>query len=451
MRGRAVSVSIARMTNRILISVLAATSLFATTPATAHLTDAEGMITTTVEAHFETDVALLERIVNINSGTHNHTGVREVADVLIPEFEALGFTAEWIDQSHVTRAGHLFLRLEGNPEATPILLIGHLDTVFEPSNAFQTFTREGDRAIGPGVTDNKGGIIVILAAMRAMHAAGTLNDANLIVALTGDEEDAGYPTEQSRAHLIEAGQWADVSLGFEGLSVLDGRDTGVVARRSSNNWTLRTTSQSGHSSGIFREGVGYGAIYELTRILDAFRTQLPEENLTYNVGFMAGGTPAVLGEDNLSASTVGKTNIIPDSAIARGDLRTISQEQSERIAQRMREIVDQNLPGTDAEITINFRYPPMSPSDANRALLARLNAINTDLGLDVMEELPPSRRGAADISFVAPYSDGLAGMGPSGRGGHAIGESVDLLSFTRQAQRAAILITRLSQEAYSRD
>ena len=429
-------------------ALLAATLTFAS-PAAAQLAPPEQTIVSTVEAHFEDDVALLEAMTNINSGTHNHDGVRAVADLLAPELEALGFTTEFIYQGNVDRAGHLFAFHEGDPGTTRILMIGHLDTVFEPSSPFQGFTREGDRAIGPGIGDNKGGVVVILSALRAMQAAGTLEGANIVVALTGDEEDAGYPIEQSRLHLIRAGQWADVALGFEGLSVLDGQDTGVVARRSSNNWTLTTSGRSGHSSGIFREGSGYGAIYEMTRILDAFRRELPEENLTYNVGFMAGGTPAELGEDNLSASTVGKTNIIPDSAVARGDLRTISQEQTERVAAAMQAIVDENLPGTDAEIAFNFRYPPMSPTDENRALLARLNVINSDLGLDEMAEFPPSRRGAADISFVAPYTDGLAGMGPSGSGAHAAGESVDLNSFTRQAQRAAILMTRLSAQPYS--
>ncbi|KLI64080.1 peptidase M20 [Aurantiacibacter marinus] len=425
-------------------------ALVLSAPAAAQLAPPEQAITSAVEAGFEDDVALLEAMVNINSGTHNHEGVRAVADLLIPEFEALGFTTEFIDQSHVDRAGHLFARHEGNPGATRILMIGHIDTVFEPTSPFQTFIRDGDTAIGPGVNDNKGGIIVILSALRAMQAAGTLDSANIVVALTGDEEDAGYPIEQSREHLIRTGQWADVALGFEGLAVMEERDMGVVARRSSNNWTLNTTGQSGHSSRIFTDGAGYGAIYEMTRILDAFRRELPEENLTYNVGFMAGGTPAEMGEDNLSATTIGKTNIIPDSAVARGDLRTISQEQTERVAAAMQVIVDNNLTGTDAQISFNFRYPPMSPTDANRALLARLNVINADMGLEQMAEFPPALRGAADISFVAPYTDGLAGMGPNGSGAHAEGESVDLASFIRQAQRAAILMTRLAAEDYPR-
>ena len=415
-------------------------------PVSAQLSDAEEVMVETVADGFEDDVALLERITLINSGSHNHAGVKAVADVLAPEFAALGFTTEWIDQSAQGRAGHLFARHEGAPGTTKMLLIGHLDTVFEPGSPFTGFVREGDRATGPGVVDDKGGIVVILAALRAMKEAGTLEGANIVVALTGDEEDAGEPLDAARRDLVEAGRWADVALGYEGLSVLDGRDAGVIARRSSGSWTLTTRAGSGHSSGIFSDHAGYGAIYEMARILDAFRRELPEENLTYNVGFMAGGTPAELGEDGLSATTSGKTNIIPSHAIARGDLRALTGEQNERVAEKMRAIVAQHLPGTEATIAIEFRYPPMAPSAGNAALLARLNAINADLGREAMQPYPPSRRGAADISFVAPYTVGLAGMGPAGSGSHAEGESIDLRSIVRQAQRSAILISRLARE-----
>ncbi len=430
---------------RFVLPMLAIAASFAS-PAAAQLTAPEQAIVETVESGFERDAALLEQITLINSGTHNHAGVKAVADVLVPEFEALGMTTEWIDQSAEGRAGHLFARHEGTPGTTKMLLIGHLDTVFEPDFSFTGFVREGDQATGPGVVDDKGGVVVILSALRAMKAAGTLEGANIVVALTGDEEDAGEPLEAARADLIEAGKWADVALGFEGLSVLDGKDAGVIARRSSGSWTLTTSARSGHSSGIFSDHAGYGAIYEMVRILDTFRRDLPEENLTYNVGFMAGGTPAELGEDGLSATTSGKTNIIPSSAVARGDLRALTPEQNERAAEKMRAIVADHLPGTNAEIRIEFRYPPMAPTRGNAALLDKLNAVNADLGREAMAPYPPSRRGAADISFVAPYVDGLAGMGPAGSGSHAKGETVDLRSIPRQAQRTAILVSRLAQE-----
>lgn len=431
-----------------LANVAGASLIAMANPAVAQLSDAEHVMVETVEAGFENDVTLLEKIVSQNSGTHSHPGVKAVADTLVPEFEALGFSVEWIDQSAAGRAGHLFARHSGKPGTTKMLLIAHLDTVFEPDSGFIEFVRDGDTAMGPGVGDDKGGIVVILAALRAMQQAGTLKDANIIVALTGDEEEAGKPLDIARADLVAAAEWADVALDFEGLSVLDGQDMGVIARRSSNTWNLHVTAGTGHSSGIFGSGVSYGANYEMARILDRFRQELPEENLTFNVGVMAGGTPAELSADGLSASALGKTNIIPSAAVARGDLRTISLEQTDRAVAAMQAIVADNLPGTSAEISFEFRYPPMSPAQGNIALLDRLNAVNADLGLPKMDVFPPSKRGAGDINFVAHLVDGLAGMGPAGKGAHAPGESVDLRSFTRQAQRAAILMSRLAGQVY---
>lgn len=431
-----------------LVLALAAAILAVSAPASAQLTAPEQLAVADVEAGFEADIALLARLVTQNSGTHNHTGVKAVADLLAPRFEALGFQVEWIDQSAAGRAGHLFARKQGRPGTTKMLLIAHLDTVFEPDASFHGFTREGDIATGPGVGDDKGGIVVILAALRAMQAAGTLENANIVVALTGDEEEAGNPLDVSRKDLREAAEWADVALDFEGLSVMDGKDMGVVARRSADTWTLTVRAKSGHSSGIFGEGVSYGAIYELARILDRFRTELPEENLTFNVGVMAGGTPASLSDDGLAAEAVGKTNIIPSTAVARGDLRTISTEQSNRVVEAMAAIVHDSLPGTSSRIAFHFRYPPMAPTEGNFALLARLNEVNADMGLEEMGVFPPSKRGAGDINFVADLVDGLAGLGPRGSGAHAPGESVDLRSMVRQAQRAAILMSRLAQEAY---
>jgi len=434
------------MFGRALAGSCALLAALAVAPASAELAPAEQRIATSVEGGQEDAFALLGRLVEANSGTHNPAGVRQVADMLRPEFEALGFDVEWIDQSAAGRAGHLFARHDGAAGTTRMLLIAHLDTVFEPASSFQNYAREGMRATGPGVGDDKGGIVIILMALRAMQAAGTLENANIVVAMTGDEEDVGDPIETARADLSASAEWADVALDFEGLSVENGRDMGVIARRSSNGWTLRTSGREGHSSGIFSEGAGDGAIYELARILAAFRTQLPEEDLTYNVGLVAGGSTAELSEDGLSATATGKGNIIPPVAVARGDLRTLSQEQTDRVVGKMRAIVDQNLPGTDAEIAFEFRYPPMAPTEGNRALLGRLNAVNADLGLPDMPILPPALRGAGDINFIADKVDGIAGLGPDSSGSHAPGESVDLASFERQAKRAAILMSRLAQE-----
>jgi glutamate carboxypeptidase len=237
-----------------------------------------------------------------------------------------------------------------------------------------------------------------------------------------------------------------VALEFESLTQEDGHDMGSIARRSSTSWTLRASGKSGHSSGVFSDAAGFGANYELTRILDAFRQQLREPNTTYNVGLILGGATAEMNAIGSGGEATGKTNVIAATALARGDLRTLSNDQTERIMQRMREIVSQHLPGTDAELTFEEGYPAMPPTEGSRALLGRLNEINTALGLEQMKELDPLKRGAGDIAFVADKVDGLIGLGAVGQGSHAPGETVDLTSFDRQIRRAAVFMTRLSRE-----
>ena len=420
--------------------------LIAAAPADAQLSRQEAAIVAAVDKDSADTLALLERMVNQNSGTLNLAGVRAMGDMLRPEFEALGFTVEWLDMAETKRAGHFLATHKGNGRGKRILLIAHLDTVFEATSPFQKFSRDGDRALGPGVVDDKGGISVILAALRAMRAAGTLRNADIKVMLTGDEEKTGDPIPLARRDLIEAGKWADVALEFENLAHEHGEDFGTIARRSANNWTLTATGKTGHGGGIFTPEQGYGAIYEIARILDAWRRELPEENLTFNVGVLGGGTPATIDADGVKVTASGKTNVIPAQAVARGDLRSLTPEQDARVRERMRAIVDQHLPGTSATLSFQDNTPPMAPTDGNRALLAKLNLTNRALGLPDMAEYPPSKRGAADSSFVAAYADTLAGMGPIGGGLHAEDEWVDVPSIALQAKRSAILMTRLAKE-----
>lgn len=417
------------------------------TPSFAKLSAIEKRMTITVDAEHQRSVALLETLVNQNSGSLNIPGVEKVGQMMRAELEPLGFKVVWKPLPQTQRAGHLIATHMGNGTGKKMLLIGHLDTVFEPASPFQKFERRGDKGIGPGANDNKGGMIVMLSALRAMKAAGTLATADIEIVLTGDEEDAGDPIDVARADLIAAGKRADIALDFEGLVVIDGKDMGSIARRSAGSWTVTAKAKGGHSSGIFSADAGDGAIYALAKIIAAFRTELPEPNLTFNVGLIAGGVEAALGPGGVTATTSGKTNIIPEIAIARGDIRTLSDEQTERVRAKMQTIVARASPGAMAQIAFGTDgYPAMAPTDGARALLARLNSVNKDLGLPEMMPLDPIKRGAGDIAFVAKDVDGLVGLGSAGQGDHAIGETVDLVSLTRQAKRAAILMTRLSRE-----
>ena len=422
-------------------------ALIALSPvAHAKLSTPETKMVATVDAEYERSITLLEKLVNQNSGTMNFPGVKTVGDMMRAELEPLGFKVEWIDMAKAGRSGHLVATKAGKKGSKKLLLIAHLDTVFEADSPFQTFVRNGEQAIGPGAGDDKGGMVVIVSALRAMQAAGTLKDASIEIHMTGDEEDAGDPIDITRAPLIAAGKTADVALDFEGLSIENGKDMGVISRRSSNSWKLEVSGVTGHSSLIFDTTFGDGAAFELARILHKFRLELPEPNLTFNVGLVAAGQEVNFDTDGVRVSAKGKTNIIPGLAIARGDFRTLSEEQSARVRGKMLAIVSASAPKTKA--TINFdpgSYPAMAPTEGNKALLARLNAVNHDLGLAKQPVLDPLKRGAGDISFVANDVDGLVGLGVYSKGDHAPGETVDLASIKRQAKRAAILMTRLSR------
>jgi glutamate carboxypeptidase len=396
-----------------------------------------------IDAHAEDAIALLEETVNISSGTMNHEGVREVGRVMQRELDALGLESEWIEMpEEVNRAGHLFGRKDG--KGKKILLIGHLDTVFEADDAFQSFVRDGDSATGPGVDDMKSGNVVIVYALKALQEIGALDDIAVVVAYTGDEEKTGSPLSIARRDLIEAGKWADIALGFEGAIHYDGQDWATIARRSSSSWILEVEGKQAHSSGIFGDDVGAGAIFEAARILNAFYDEVRgEEHLTFNAGNIQGGTDVTYDSQQNRGTSFGKTNVVPRKVVVHGGLRTISLDQLARAKEKMETIVAQSHPHTSATISFRDSYPPMKPTEGNMRLQQALSEINEALGRGPMPALDPSRRGAADVSFAAPYTDGLAGLGALGRGGHTPNESIDLTSMPLAIKRAAILIYRL--------
>ena len=401
-----------------------------------------------IDANEQASNALLEKLVDINSGTHNLDGVRAVGKMIMPQLEELGFKVKWVPMDEVHRAGTLVAE-HPCPEADKcgkrMLLIGHMDTVFEKDSPFQTYTVNGHIATGPGVNDMKGGLVDMLYALKALQAAGVLKQMEITIVLSGDEEEHGEPVQIARREMVAAAKHSDVALEFEATPRLNGVFYGSVSRRSSISWKIETTGESGHSSAIFSEGKGYGAIYELTRILDTFRTQLPEQYLTFNVGMVLGGTSVDVNKDGIAGSATGKDNVIPPRAFASGDIRTLSNEQSDRVEKKMEAIVAQHLSKTNAKISFGEGYPAMAPTAESRALLGILNQVNQSLGYAAMPELDPMKRGAGDIAFVSPPLPGLAGIGATGEGAHAPGETIDLSAQPINAKRAALLMYRLSK------
>lgn len=406
--------------------------------------DALHAIAAQVDSRRATDVALLERVVNINSGTFNAAGVRAVGEVFRSEFEVLGFSVQWIDGTPFGRAGHLVA--QRGTRGPRVLLIGHLDTVFELSSPFQKFALQGDIAHGPGTSDMKGGIVVMLSALHALAEIGRLDDFRFRVVITGDEEEVGEPRTLARAALLDAAQDADVALGFENAD--DDPATAVVGRRSASEWTLTVSAPSAHSSQIFRADIGAGAVFEAARILDAFRTQLAgEEFLTFNPGIILGGAQVVFDPAQMAGNAAGKDNIIVPQVLVRGDLRALSVPQRDRAKARMQDIVSAHLPLASAEITFSDGYPPLAPTDGNRRLLALFDAASRDLGFGPVTAVDPRKAGAADISFVGGIVPmALDGLGLLGGDNHTEKEFADLRTLRIQAQRLALLLYRLARD-----
>lgn len=410
---------------------------------TSTLTSAERSIAAAVDTHNAEALALLERIVNINSGTLNTTGVRQVGDLVRASLDALGFTSRWIDGTPFHRAGHLIAEHRG--QGPKILLIGHLDTVFEPSNPFQRFERLNDStARGPGIIDMKGGDVIIIYALRALKDAGLLDRMNVTAVFTGDEEEPGAPLEVARRALVDAANGASVALGFE-----DGAGdpkTAVISRRGAGSWTLRTTGVPAHSGQIFKPEVGAGAVYEASRILSEFYSKLStEQYLTFNPGLAIGGTSVKVDTTGTEGSGAGKRNVVAEHMEVDGDLRAFSPEQFTKAKRTMEAIVARHLPKTSAEIVFDNGYPPMALTAGNRRLLALYDKASRDLGLGAVAAVDPSRAGAADVSFVAGVVPMIIdGIGLSGHDDHSAKETADLRMLPAQTKRAALLLHRLT-------
>jgi len=406
------------------------------------LSRVERKVLKTIEKNNGEAISFLEKTVNVNSGTLNLQGVRDVGTIFSSAFEQINFETTWISMPQdMNRAGHLFAEIKGN-KGKKLVLIGHLDTVFEEDSPFQEFKMVNDStAHAPGGNDMKGGNVIVLYALKALQEHGLLSDAQIIVAFTGDEESTGKPLAISRKDLIDAAKRSDIALGFENST---GFNYATIARRGASSWEVEVKGKRAHSSGIFSERVGAGAIFEMSRILNGFYNEVRGETyLTFNPGVLMGGTFLDYDIKTGKGSAFGKSNVVAQTAMVKGGLRFISEEQKEHARDKMRVIVGNNLPNTTASISFTDSYPAMGPTEGNKNLLHQLNQVSLDLGQGNVLAYDPGKRGAADTSFVAKYVDCLDGLGTMGSGAHTPEETVNLNTIEALTKRTAILIYRL--------
>ena len=408
------------------------------------LTAVEKKLSEAIDARLNEQIAALQKIVDIDSGTLNAAGVREVGRYFETELQALGFRTRWASMPETMhRAGHLIAeRVAPKASGKRVLLIGHLDTVFEGKG--HRFARSGDTATGAGTNDMKGGDIAILYALKALHQAKLLDGATVRVVLTGDEENPGQPTSASRRDLLEVARQSDVAFSFE-------PDSGkvVIGRRGLSTWSLQVTGQQGHSASVLKPKGGAGAVYETARILDEFRRiYAVHPSITVNPGLILGGTDVSYDETRSAGNAAGKFNVVARATTVKGDIRFLSDADRDAAKARMREIVAANLPKTGAQIEFDDMVPGWPATEANRKLLAEVAAVSRALGMAPVEADDPVTRGFGDVNFVGDVPS-VDGLGVKGEAFHSPDENVDLRSLAPATSRAAILIYRMIQQPRS--
>ena len=219
--------------------------------------------------------------------------------------------------------------------------------------------------------------------------------------MTGDEEDAGRAAGRRARGARRRRKRGAVRAGFE-----DGPGDprfAVTARRGTSSWTLRVKGEDRALVADLPAGLGYGANYELARILDGFRRKLAgEAHLTFNPSLVLGGTAAELDEVLSRGSASGKTNVIAATAVAIGDLRTLSKEQLQHARDTMKAVVaDGPLAQTEATLTFEDGYPSLPPTDGNARCSPNTTARAATSGAGPVAAVSPDRAGAADVSFIS--------------------------------------------------
>jgi glutamate carboxypeptidase len=302
-----------------------------------------------------------------------------------------------------------------------LFLSAHLDTVFEKEAAFSGFTVDGDRAVGPGAVDCKGGVVVLLGALEALSSAGLLDGAEFRVILNGDEETGSY---DSRPLLEKESTGAHVALVFEGA-----RPSGAIVnwRKGNGIMRLEATGKSAHA-GVHHED-GVNAIEALAhKIVDVQKLTDYKRGLTVNVGVIAGGT---------------KRNIVPATASAEIDVRYRKAEDGPYVEECIRSICDKPaVSGAHVKLHGGLNRPPWPEDAAGIAALTQgWLAAASDVGVELSAT---ATGGGSDGNWTAAMGiPTLDGLGPVGGKYHTLGEYILRDSLPERARIAAVGMARI--------
>ncbi len=360
---------------------------------------------------------LLETVVKVNSYWGNPNGVNLVGDLVLDEMPAY-LKHEFSSGGDGVR--HHILTCP-SPGKKKILLVGHLDTVYPPESEATPFEFSDGKIVGPGTADMKGGIVVMVQALRVLDELGLLKRIPLKILLNGDEE-VGSPF--SSEIVRELGSGASCGLIFEcggtGNQV-------VVGRRGVIRFELKATGLARHAG--VKEGPKASAIVELSRmILELEALNDHDRGIAINVGTVQGG------EAN---------NIVPDFARATFEFRFRDSEAEMEILEKIQDIVaGVNTPGCGASLETLHRRPCLVSVPGSDELLTTLKNVASELGQSVGAE---DRGGASDGNFLSemgvPVIDGL---GPVGDMDHSPEEYIVEQSLYERIDLTALLLCKLA-------
>lgn len=363
---------------------------------------------------------LIEKLVNIDSGTYVKEGIDRVGAILKKEYEKLGFTVEVREEE---KYGNNLIVQHKDAVDPKIILVAHMDTVFPLGTAAERpFRIEGDRAYGPGVVDMKSSQVELLYAIKALQQTGSESYKNMLIILNSDEE-VGSPT--SRPLIEEKSQGKEYALIMEPAR----KDGSLVsARRGGGSYTVIVKGKAAHSG--IEPQKGRSAIEELAhKVIQLNALSDYEKGISVNVGLIEGGS---------------SINTIPPIAIAHVDIRISEMHQAKYLEEKIKEIcATTDVSGTQIILKGSISRPPMEKNEQTQSLLHLIEEVGKEIGLQVFDT---ATGGGSDASFTS--ATGVAtvdGLGPVGGNAHSEDEYLEIKTLPERTLLLAKTIDRLSK------
>ncbi|GGE00964.1 glutamate carboxypeptidase [Polymorphobacter glacialis] len=399
---------------------LAAIAAILAAPATAKI-DPTLLKAATAEAPAVTKT--LESLVNIESGTGDAEGMAALGTLIETALKAQGAKVERVAPLPISKGDIIVGRLTGTGRKN-LLLLSHMDTVYQRGAlAKAPFRIEGGKAYGPGIADDKGGIAVILHALKLLKPA---DYGSLTIVINTDEEKGSLG---SGAIITELARGKDAVLSFEPTTMPEQL---WRATSGTNTVTAVIKGKASHAGAAPEQGIN--ALVEAAHVIEATRDldQGPGK-LRFNW--------TVIGQ-----SPAGVRNIIPDNITLVGDLRTSTTAQFDTFkAEITRRLAKPSLPGAEIQLEVRVNRPPFTATHASDALIARARAIYADLGHPL--EIEPRSGGGTDAGYAALANvPVIESLGLPGYGYHTgAAEYVFLEAVPRRLYLAAELIRQLGK------